>query len=184
MNATNTTSTAVQKNLNPWHKTQLINYLSFIRQQRNLSLKELELTFNEIIEKRLLLHPTDNTAPASTTATYNQEDIQDIFNELKLSMNATLKSEMSLHSHLNVVLLNQYFLQCQQAGIDLVGDFPEMENKLLLESAARFEEMHFDKAKETGSASVLEKIQKPNYIHLIQYELGIFELSCSIRTQG
>lgn len=123
--------------LTPQHQAQLVAYFKFIRKQRAQSLKELQLTFKEILDRSLALDPHQNSI------TYNHDDIQAIFRDLQETMDQTLKSELTLHSHLNVMLLSQYFAQCQDSGLELQGNFPELENANLLASAARFEETHF-----------------------------------------
>ena len=99
------------------YEGELVEYFKFIRLQRTQSRREFQITFREIMERRLV------------ETTYNEDDVRDILKELEDTMLSTIENELVHHSHMNVVLLQQYFDQAEHHKIRLKANMPELENR-------------------------------------------------------
>lgn len=76
-----------------------LGYLSFIRRQRRQSLLDLTLAFEDISERRVV------------ETTYDSSDVQGILKDLEAAVLAIVGNELQLHSHMNVLLLQQLLRQ-------------------------------------------------------------------------
>ena len=74
-------------------------YLQFIRKQRSQTLHDLDLNFQETLNRRL------------RETTYDSRDVRDILQELQITVRSTVEDELILQSHMNVLLLQQLFQQ-------------------------------------------------------------------------
>jgi hypothetical protein len=110
------TFTALDKN----HQNEVVNYLKFIRLQRMQTIKELHLTFKEITERRLV------------ETTYNEDDVKDILYELERTSKCTMEDELVQHSHMNVVLISQYFEQAEKENLKLRANMPQLEDRFVV----------------------------------------------------
>jgi hypothetical protein len=75
------------------------DYLYFIRKQRHTCISDLKLSFEEMYEKKV------------NQTTYTSEDVKSILDELQTIVQITVQNELSLHSHMNVLLLQQLLKQ-------------------------------------------------------------------------
>ena len=76
-----------------------LGYLSFIRRQRQQSLLDLTLAFQDISERRVV------------ETTYDSLDVQAILKDSESAVLAIVGNELQLHSHMNVLLLQQLLRQ-------------------------------------------------------------------------
>ncbi|KAJ3249909.1 Leucine zipper transcription factor-like protein 1 [Chytriomyces hyalinus] len=110
---------------------ELKKYLGFMRKQRADSIKELKLTLKEVAERRVV------------ETTYNCDDVRDILHDATVNCEATFQSEVMLHSHMNMLLIQQYIAQASKQNVALKGDIRELEDRKRLAEAALFEESLF-----------------------------------------
>ncbi|KAJ3175537.1 Leucine zipper transcription factor-like protein 1 [Irineochytrium annulatum] len=112
----------------PAHRQEYVGYLNLIRSQRHQSIRELKCVVREIRDRRLC------------EDTYNNDDVGAILAECEQSLAGTFECEMMHQSHLNVLLMQQYFVQADAKGMRLEGNMGKLEDRALLEAAKRFEE--------------------------------------------
>ncbi|KAJ3219366.1 Leucine zipper transcription factor-like protein 1 [Dinochytrium kinnereticum] len=106
-------------NLTSRHKNEIIEYLKFVRGQRGQTLRELQCTIEEVLEKRL------------TDTTYNLDDVRNIADELETAVKSAVECELMHHSHRHILLLQQYFTQGEKEKVLFQGNFLALDDRYL-----------------------------------------------------
>uniref|UniRef100_A0A8D9B418 Leucine zipper transcription factor-like protein 1 n=1 Tax=Cacopsylla melanoneura TaxID=428564 RepID=A0A8D9B418_9HEMI len=107
--------------LNDHHQSILKSYIQFARYLRQQNLKSVELSFQDVIESRLL------------EATYTQSEVSQLLHNLKQLVTLDIENELINVSHINCLLLKQLFTQAEKWYLYLNIDISEIQNKHLLE---------------------------------------------------
>ena len=124
--------------LNDHHDGLVLNYLRFMRFQRNQCLKSIKNSFVDAKDTRLL----DDT--------YTRDEIDEVWEDVKTIVSGEqmlqpvvtkkkkivligsagdVESELIASSHTNVLLLKQVFVQAQKWHLNLDADLDELENR-------------------------------------------------------
>ncbi|CAH0393235.1 unnamed protein product [Bemisia tabaci] len=117
--------------LNEHHQSTLNSYLKFSRYYRQQNLKSVQLSFQDVLDARLL------------DSTYTKQEVEDLITSLQNLIVTEMEAELISFSHINVLLLTQLFTQAQQWHLRLNVDLSELQNKKLLEIVKSLEKDNF-----------------------------------------
>lgn len=117
--------------LNDHHQAAIVNYLRFARYQKNLRLKSVKRSFEDVRTSQL----TDDT--------FTLDEVSDILNGLLSVIMGEVDEELGHAAHTNTLLLMQVFQQAEKWHLKLQADISELENRELLEQIKDFEEHEF-----------------------------------------
>jgi hypothetical protein len=84
----------------------ILDYLKFMRTQRHQSLLDIDLAFKDTLDRRVIANMT-----------FDSNDVLSICKEIGDTVRGIIQDELLLHSHMNVLLLQQIFKQTVLSSI-------------------------------------------------------------------
>ncbi|CEO94898.1 Leucine zipper transcription factor-like protein 1 [Plasmodiophora brassicae] len=111
---------AASSHLNNRHRQQVVDYLKYFRTKREQHLREMQRTFDEVKDTRLL------------EDVYTHEDVVDIFDALQVLLKSNTSDELANFTHTSVLFIRQLFLQAEGHNIQLRIDTSKLDDEVLL----------------------------------------------------
>ncbi|KAI5696929.1 hypothetical protein M8J76_000417 [Diaphorina citri] len=152
--------------LNEHHQSILKSYIQFARYLRQQNLKSVELSFQDVIESRLL------------EATYTQTEVTQILHNLKQLVTLDIENELINVSHINCLLLKQLFSQAEKWYLYLNIDISEIQNKHLLDIVRSLD----DASAPNDSAANLMTALKPTKLQPLE-QISVEKISAVLKTE-
>lgn len=108
---------AASSHLNNRHRQQVVDYLKYFRTKREQHLREMQRTFDEVKDTRLL------------EDVYTHEDVVDIFDALQVLLKSNTSDELANFTHTSVLFIRQLFLQAEGHNIQLRIDTSKLDDE-------------------------------------------------------
>ncbi|XP_073971633.1 leucine zipper transcription factor-like protein 1 isoform X1 [Rhodnius prolixus] len=114
--------------LNEQHQGIIRSYIKFARHQRGQNLKFIDMTFQDVIDSRLL------------EDTYTKDEVEELINNMKDVVSGEVAGELMDVSHINVLLFTQLLSQAEKWHLRMKVDLSDVQNRELLEKVKIMEE--------------------------------------------